>query len=184
MNPGLKIKSLYIIVALLLMINAATLGFVWYTTFNLRVNPPLNPPRQDNGKSFLAEELGFTGEQSQKFEALKKEHHEGFEKIMNQTKDLKDQLFECIKTGDDAKAKEIAAKLSDINKSTELMTYEHFKEIRKICSEEQKVKFDRILKDLVRGLETQSPPLNGMQQGQRPPRGDRPPHPEDRPPGR
>ena len=100
MNPGLKIKSLYIIVGLLLLINIATLGFIWYTSFNLRGRPPLNPPRQDSSKSFLAEELGFTGEQSQKFEALKKEHHQSVEKIMGQTKELKDQLFDCIKTGD------------------------------------------------------------------------------------
>jgi Spy/CpxP family protein refolding chaperone len=184
MNPGLKIKSLYIIVGLLLMINVATLGFIWYTSFKLRVEPPLNPPRQDSSNSFLADELGFTGEQSQKFEALKKEHRQGVQNIMQQTKELKDQLFECIKTGDDAKAKELAEKLSENNKAMELLTYEHFKEVRKICNDEQKVKFDKILIELVRGLEAQSPPPNGHPPGERPPQGDRPPPPGDRPPGR
>jgi mevalonate kinase len=178
MNPGLKIKSLYVIVGILLLINVATLGFIWYTSFELRVEPPLNPPRPDSSNSFLADELGFTGEQSQKFEALKKEHHQGVEKIMQQTKDLKDQLFDCIKTGDDTKAKEIATKLSDNNKSIELLTYEHFKEVRKICNDKQKEKFDKILVELVRGLEAQSPPP------MRPPRGNRPPGERPPPPGR
>jgi len=182
MNPGLKIKSLYILVGVLLLVNIATLGFIWYTSFKLRLEPPLNPPRPDSSNSFLADELGFTGEQSQKFDVLKKDHHQAVEKIMQQTKELKDQLFDCIKTGDDAKAKEMAAKLSDNNKAIELLTYEHFKEVRKICSDEQKVKFDKILIELVRGLETQSPPPNGPPPGERPPHGDRPPPPGDRPP--
>lgn len=180
MNPGLKIKSLYIITGLLLLINVATLGFIWYTSFKLRVEPPLNPPRPDSSNSFLADELRFTGEQAQKFESLKKEHRQGVQNIMLQTKGLKDQLFDCIKTGDDVKAKELAQKLSENNKAMELLTYEHFKEVRKICSDEQKVKFDKILIELVRGLEAQSPPP----QGERPPQGDRPPPPGDRPPGR
>lgn len=165
MNPGLKIKSLYILVGILLLINVVTLGFIWYTSVYVRMGPPMNPPGPEGKNSFLADELGFTGEQLNKFDILKKEHRQGVQNIMQQTKELKDQLFDCIKTGDDVKAKEIAGKLSENNKAMELLTYEHFKEVRAICNEDQKVKFDRILIELVRGLEAQSPP----------PRGDRPP---------
>lgn len=184
MNPGIKIKSLYILVGVLLLINIATLGFIWYTTVNVKAELEKHPPRPDNKGSFLADELGFTGEQLNRFDTLKREHHQGVQKIMEQTKELKDQLFECIKTGDDAKAKELAGKLSENNKAMELLTYEHFKEVRNICNENQKIKFDRILVDLVRGLEAQSPPPMGAPPpGDRRPPGDRPP-PGERPPGR
>ncbi len=144
MNPGIKIKSLYILVGVLLLINIATLGFIWYTTVKVKAELGIHPPRPDKNNSFLADELGLTGEQLNKFDTLKKEHHEGVQKIMTQTKELKDELFECIKKGDDAKAKDLAEKLSENNKAMELLTYEHFKEVRSICNEEQKVKFDRI----------------------------------------
>lgn len=184
MNPGLKIKSLYILVGVLLLINIATLGFIWYTTVNVKAELERHPPRPDNNNSFLADELGLTGEQLNKFDTLKSEHHQGVQKIMGQTKELKDQLFECIKTGDDAKAKELAGKLSENNKAMELLTYEHFKEVRNICNENQKIKFDRILVELVRGLEAQSPPPMGAPPpGDRRPPSDRPP-PGERPPGR
>jgi hypothetical protein len=184
MNPGLKIKSLYILVGVLLLINIATLGFIWYTTIKIKTEQEMRPPRPDNKGSFLADELGFTGEQLNKFDTLRKEHHQRVQKIIREAKELKDQLFDCIKTEDDAKAKEFAGKLSENNKAMELLTYEHFKEVRKICKEEQKVKFDRILIELVRGLEAQSPPPMGAPppEDRRPP-GDRPP-PGERPPGR
>jgi len=178
MNPGLKIKSLYILVGVLLLINIATLGFIWYTTIKNRPGQPFNPPRPDNKGSFLANELGFTGEQSQKFEVLKTEHRRGVENILGQAKEFKDGLFDCIKTGDDVKAKEFAGKIAENQRTLDLLTYEHFKEVRKICNNEQKDKFDRILKELIRGIDAQAPPPNG------PPPEDRPPPPGDRPPRR
>lgn len=183
MNPGLKIKSLYILVGVLLLVNVATLGFIWYTTIKVRTEQVI-PPGPENEKSGLASELNFSKEQIQKFEVLKKEHHTGVENVLVQTKELKDQLFDCIKTGDDAKAKELATKIADNNKTLELLTYEHFKEVRKICNDEQKEKFDRILKQLVRGIELQNPPGNRPPPGDRPPRGDRPPPGEEPPPRR
>ena len=178
MNPGIKIKSLYILVGVLLFINIATLGFIWYTTIKVKTEQEMHPPRPDKNNSFLSDELGFTGEQSQKFEVLKTEHRRGVENILGQTKELKDGLFDCIKTGDEAKAKEIAGKIAENQRALDLLTYEHFKEVRKICNNEQKNKFDRILKELIRGIDAQAPPPNG------PPPGNRPPPPGDRPPRR
>ncbi len=186
MNPSIKIKSLYILVGVLVLINTATLGFMWYT--KARTEQDVRPPRPESRNSFLVDELGLTGEQLNRFDTLKKKHHKEVLKITQQTKELKDGLFECIKTGDDAKAKEFAGRLAENNKAMELLTYEHFKEVRGICNEEQKVKFDRILIELVRGLEAQSPPpLNAPPPedrrlpGDRPPPGERQP-PEDGPP--
>jgi len=184
MNPGLKIKSLYILVGVLLLVNVATLGFIWYTSFKLRAEPPLNPPRPENKSSFLAEELGFSGEQSQKFDSLRNYHHQSVETIMEQTRKLKDELFNCIKTGGDAKAKEIATKLSENNKAIEMLTYEHFKEVRKICNDQQKEKFDKILIELVRGIEIQKAPPNGPPPREKLPQGDWSPPPGERPPRR
>ena len=177
MNPGLKIKSLYIIVGVLLLINIATLGFIWYTGLQSRIGPPRIPPMQDGKNSFLANELGFTKEQAESFDSLKNEHRRGMEKILGQTKEFKDQLFECIKTGDDARAKVLSEKIADNQKATELLTYEHFKDIRKICNEQQREKFDRILKELVRGIGVQGPPGDGRQPDGPPPEG---PPPERR----
>jgi protein CpxP len=183
MNPGLKIKSLYILVGILLLINVATMSFIWYT--KIITEQQINPPRPDNNRSFLADELGFTGEQSQKFEVLKQEHRRGVEIILSETKELKDKLFDCIKTGNDSKAKELSGKIAEKQSALEILTYEHFKEVRKVCNDEQKVKFDKILVELIRGLETKSPPPNGAPppEDRRPP-GDRPPPPDGRPPGK
>lgn len=178
MNPGTKIKSLYILVGILLIINFGTLAFVWFAAGKLRSEFEVHPPNPENGSSFLANELGLTGAQLEKFDTLKKGHRLMVQNIMLKTKELKDELFECIKTGNDSRAREIARMLSANNEAMEMLTYEHFKEVRQICNDEQKVKFDKILAELVRGLEAQSHPPFGL-----PPRDDKRP-PEDRPPHR
>ena len=62
-------KFLKVVIIILLLINLATLGFMW-----TRKGPPMGPPPHRDLVEFLSRELNLSQEQKEKFETLKNEH--------------------------------------------------------------------------------------------------------------
>jgi periplasmic protein CpxP/Spy len=173
MEPTTKNKVLYIVLAVLVLLNIISLGSMWFMKCRDRVPsfvPGMHPqfgmqqqhqgmqPFMD-GKMFLAEELKFTPEQNEKFAKLRDEHFTSSRKLIEEMHKSMDDMMELLKTKDgDAKAEEYAAKTSAIQKELQLSAYKHFKSVRDICDDKQKEKFDSILKDVTKMMAPQGPP--------------------------
>jgi periplasmic protein CpxP/Spy len=175
MEPTAKNKVLYIILALLVILNVVSLGSMWLMKCRdrhpmgpmgpgmqhqqgMQPHHPGMPPMMD-GKMFLSEELKFTPEQNEKFAKLRDEHFTSSRKLMEEMHKSMDDMMEQVKTKDgDAKAEEYAVKSSGIQKELQLLAYKHFKSIREICDDKQKEKFDSILKDVTKMMAPQGPP--------------------------
>lgn len=178
MEPTTKNKVLYIVLAVLVLLNVVSLGSMWFMKCRERVHPPFgpggpgmhppygmqqqHPPGMQpfmNGKMFLAEELKFTPEQNEKFTKLRDEHFTSSRKLIDDMHKSMDDMMEQLKTKDgDAKAEEYALKTSGIQKELQLSAYKHFKSIREICDDKQKEKFDVLLKDITKMMAPQGPP--------------------------
>ena len=171
---------LYIFLVFLILVN----GFFLYNYLGTGNN---DVPNEPNGPShFLVKELGFDDTQSEKLQELGKKHHHRMRNLEEELRGLKDELFKGLSDTSlrDVNIDSIATLIGEKEAVKDLEVYRHFNEVQKLCNENQKEKFSKIIKDaLWRGAREQGPPPNGRPEGNRPPHpdgpnGDRPPRPE------
>jgi periplasmic protein CpxP/Spy len=167
MNSASKNKMLISLVVLLLIANTATIAYFWIN----RSKEPGNPKERPN--EYLVRELKFDSSQQEQLEALVKKHRETVERLRQQVRSAKDSFFSLVHEplANDSVKKAAAASVSRITEQIDLITLDHFQQIRKICNTEQQKRFDEIIQEVIRRMGTARPPRD--QHG--------PPHGEDRP---
>jgi Spy/CpxP family protein refolding chaperone len=170
-----NIKFLKSILLVLLLVNVATISFLWFT------KPP-KPNLQGSAKGFFAKELSFSAKQEQQFETLQTAFQEQREDLRHEVKDKYDIYFDLLQNPkvDSLTVKKTVSEIIRIKEKEELALFYHFQKVRAICDATQKQKFDKIVKDAAQMMGPRP------QEGQRPPpprrEGDvRPPPPP--PPG-
>lgn len=137
-----KNTLLYILVAFLVVMN----GFFMIKIFSDK------PPRRPNPGKFIAKELRFDEGQMKDFNKLNDMHHDEMRKISREIKELKDQLFDHISktTTDKAKVNDLARRIGEKERQKDIKTFYHFKEVQKICTDEQRTRFNRIVQEGLR----------------------------------
>ena len=167
-----KNKILVWAVIFLMIANVAVLATIWVMHNKQR-------PQRGTPADYLVKELGLNDEQENKLQALAKEHHEQSEKIKQQIKAARHDLFKLLQQPDvNDSAKKIAAdNVARKLEQLDLLTFDHFKQVRAICTPQQQKKFDEIIEDVLRMIATGQP---GPPQGndRLPPPGDHMPPPE------
>lgn len=181
MTTGTKNKLLPWLVALLLVANAATITIFWLNR-GKRTPEPKGSPRE-----FLSKELSFDTKQQAQLETLVTEHRSAAEKIRPEIRKAKEAFFELIKQPGVSDSDRLAAAktVSAQTEALDILTFDHFKKIRALCTPGQQQKFDAIIHDVIRMLGQQRPPMRpgGGMQGPPPPgegpEGQRPPPPTE-----
>ena len=147
-------KLLWVTVISLLVLNFFTLAFIWFH------HPPGDhfPQRPPVGE-FLVHELNLNDNQVKLFDELKRAHHEKVEKIQKELHVMHDSYFDLLKSDnvDSTKVNSIADQMSALQKETELITFNHFKDVRNILTPEQKTKFDSVIDDVLRMMAPHPP---------------------------
>ncbi len=140
------------VIAILILANITTLVFYWVGHFRNQKN---NSP-----KEFLAKKLNFSDSQKKTYFDLAKEHNESAKKIREEIKINKELLFELLKSDTiaDSIRNNAALKVSLAIQSLDILTFEHFKKVRALCTEAQKPKFDELIQKMVHSV-------NNTQQG-------------------
>jgi len=168
-----RTKWLTILVVLLVALNIASL-----TTFWLLKDRRQGPPPPQNGVTdFLVKELGFDSAQKQRLEQLVETHRSTVMDIRRGHREAKDAFFALLKEPalTDSALAVAAAKADAPDQRLEMATFRHFQQVRALCNDAQKKKFDQIIQQVLR--------MNGPPGAQGPPPpGDRRPPPGDRPP--
>lgn len=165
----LNIKWLWFLGGLLLI----NLGLLLYLLFGNSAKRPI-PQRGQ----LLESMLNFDEEQNAQFETLKDAHHEVITKNNEKIKVLKNRLFTNIKNDEENDASATAERIGELTATIDLETRKHFKEVRALCNEEQKQKFDDFLKEVLAG----NRPMNAPNRLGPPPGGGRPGMEVGRPP--
>ncbi len=141
-------KYYHIIIALLIVLNIFSWRLWWE-------KPPL-PPRidqneteskkhRDRGMSRLYEELNLSDEQTKEFEKLRKEYFDTVFVINKDIDELRRDISPENLKSNDSIFKEMGAKKALLEKKT----FIHFNELREVCNEEQKIKFDTVHKRMM-----------------------------------
>ena len=155
MKNIVKIKLTNWLIVLLITANVATLTFFWVGHLkNERANSP---------KEFLANKLNFSEIQRDAYFELAKEHNEAAKIIREQVKFDKENLFSLLKSDAiiDSARNNAAARVSMSIQSLDILTFEHFKKVRTLCTAAQKPKFDELIQKMVNSV-------NSPQKGSRP----------------
>lgn len=169
MNYFDKNKILTAAVILLLVINIGILGLLWFDRkpgHDKRI-PPLenhHPPEGGTSnagpKDFIINELELSKDQISEYENLIEEHQSDMKKIREKIREKKEDLWNSFEknSNDTAEAKRLASEIGADQNETELITYRHFQKVKNICTEEQKKKLDKIIKEALRMMGPQHPP--------------------------
>lgn len=172
MSLQAKNKWLTILVVVLLALNAATLALFWIGKTREGNQPPPPPP----ATTYLVKELGLDTTQQNQLKALIDQHRKAAELLRVGIKNAKDSLFELVKhpeTSDSAK-RMLSAAASSRMAELDLLTLDHFRQIRALCNPEQQKKFDAIIHEVIGRMGPSRPP---------PPPSGGPGRPEGPPPG-
>lgn len=128
-----RTKLYKLIIAVLVIINAGMLIFF------LSRRPPHMPPKPGD----LVERLGIEGSNRELINKLAKEHHAEKRKLMDNGRELHDELFSKI--GTDQDVSNIQERIEANFAETERMTFEFFSEISKLCTPEQVVELKKTI---------------------------------------
>jgi Spy/CpxP family protein refolding chaperone len=146
MKNLLNSKIVSWLIALLVVANITTLAFFWIGHFkNQKENSP---------KEFLSKNLNFSKSQKNAYFILAKEHNESAKIIRDQIKNDKESLFQLLKsdTFNDSVRNDKALKVSMSIQALDILTFEHFRKVRAICTEEQKPQFDELIQKMVNAV--------------------------------
>ena len=173
-------------VILLLLCNIGLILTIW-----LKPAAQMGPGRE-SPRDFVIRNLKFSDDQVKRYDLLIKDHRQAMDRLGHEAMEYRQQLFANLKNENAAVNPDSLAQLAAKNqKEIELVTYGHFKEVRKICTDAQKPEFDRIIGDVIRKMngpghggppphDHQGPPPDGDHGGPPPPEDrDGPPPPPD-----
>ena len=185
MDQVLKNRMWGFIVGILVVANIATLAGFWY--IKLHSDKIVELPRgQASTKAFIVTQLGLNASQQQTYEQLVQQHRQNVGIIQEELRGAKDAFFNSVAHPETTQAQldALSSNIANYQKELDMLTYQHFKKVRALCNDEQKVKFDNIIKQVMRMMG----PAGGRPQGPPPPRGqggDFPPPPDGQgpPPG-
>jgi hypothetical protein len=158
-----KVKILSILVVVLLVINITTIAGAW-KLLNKVNNADANT---SSAKNFLITKLEFDEEQQAQFETLRKAYFEQIAGLLASIQNEKSNMYTLLKSNnpDTALTYMHIARIMQQEERLERNTFEHFRKVRALCSDEQKQHFDVIIDQVLRMIMKPKNPVI-MQQDQ------------------
>lgn len=157
----MKGKFTFWIILLLVIANVASISIFWFG----RIKDPERPMMPGGGpRDYVVKELGFNTEQQKKYTEMVKSHHENAQKFQDSIRQAKDALFSLLKDPavTEKTKQNAAAAISRQSENLDLLTFQHFQDVRNICTEDQKKKFDSIIHQVLAMMGRPKPPGNEM----------------------
>jgi hypothetical protein len=136
-----KTKVLTIAVIALFLINIVTLSF-------LSFNGPKNNDRKQP-KEIVIHKLGFDKNQITEYEILIKNHKTNINRLDNQIKNSKNKLYQQLNLPENKVVTDSILNSLNLYKSEiELVHFNHFLDIKKICKPEQLDNYNELTQEL------------------------------------
>jgi protein CpxP len=118
-----------------------------------RHHGPSGPPPPGHGgpRDMIIRELGFNDTQGKKFEELINQHRSGMRDLEKKGREIRENYFKLMASDSlDHKAKEgFEIAIAENQKNIEAITFDHFRQVRVLCTDEQKKKFDKMIGEIM-----------------------------------
>ena len=130
-------------IIILILLNLGTLTFLWISRPR-----PGQAAHRGRSEEFLIRELALTPKQQDEFGKLRDMHSEKLRMLQEQDRKLHDRFFDALflPATDTLALDIISDSISDIRKQMELLTFEHFSQLRQVLTERQKVRFHQVFR--------------------------------------
>jgi len=158
------------VIVFLLFLNVASIGFMWWKNLPNR----LDRRQESRASEYIIHELNLNAKQQIAYAALVKTHREQMKDADRDLMKTKDAFFDLLKD-DNIDSSTVLSAVAYIGKAEErnnLITLQHFQQLKAICNEEQKKKLCSVLKGILGRMQNHPPHHNRER-----PDADRPPPP-------
>ena len=148
-----KTKLLTISVIGLLLLNFATLGFLFLNGSRGHKHPFDGPPHGgQNPKEIVIEKLHFDANQRKEYDKIIQWHHGEIERLDKNIREAKNELYSQLsKDQVNVKAKDSLITVINANqKQIEETHFKHFTDIKKLCHPNQLENFNNLTEELSR----------------------------------
>ncbi len=156
-----KSKILIAIIGILLIANIALVSF-----FLLKKDERKHGKRMDRKTvigNFLKKEIGFNDAQMQQYDSMSTWHSKYMKTMFETNRNSKDKQFKELTTANfsDSVMNTIADQSAASQKALELQMFNHLKQVRALCTQEQLPKFDSLFVKVLnkRGQDRRKPGL-------------------------
>jgi Spy/CpxP family protein refolding chaperone len=169
-------------IVLLLLLNTATLVTVWITgrhhgrgefmgrRFDRERGKGMGMG-EDGPLHFLEKRLELSPEQTAQFKPLMEAHFKAIHELMDSIHRQKEAMLDLINSPQDPKAMALAKNIGELQTRLDISTFNHFAKLHSLCTDKQKEKFDRIVREM---LARRDHPMPGGHEGPPPPPDDGP----------
>lgn len=148
MNTNKKNKSLISIIIFLLITNIAML--IFFVILNKPEEAKIENVEQGRFSTSLQEDVGFSKEQFDEYQALRKDHFEKMRPLFNDLRNTKFQFYDLLHAPfRETVVSESAEQIGEKQQQLDLQMFRYFESLRKICRQEQLPKFDTAVKQLI-----------------------------------
>ena len=149
MENNKKTKSLISIIIFLLITNVAML--VFFVFFNGPAHKYSSNENQSRFSKSLQKDVGFTKEQLDQYQVLRKAQFEKVRPLFNEVRNAKFGLYDLLYTEpvSDSVINNRAELIGTKQQQLDIQMFKHFERARKICTQEQLPKFDTAVKKLI-----------------------------------
>ncbi len=162
-----------VVIVLLVLLNVITLTILWLgCPTRLRTETPLPAQERQRLQHLLRDELGFDQRQIDQFQRLQKAHRDQVRVLQDEIQQLKKQMFDAVLCDNPQPTLSDSLLILTQEKQAEIerLTFQHFVDLKKLCSPEQQDKLQLLIHDMFR---RQPPPPRG-EPPLSPPEGERP----------
>ena len=144
-------KILYAFLIIMLIIN----GVLLYMIIDKKLNK--GPSK---GQNFITEELNFSESQTADFLSLDREHRKRMMQMDKELRDLRELLFNSFDK-ENVSIDSITMKMGDLEEQKQGELFSFFRDVRKLCNDNQVKKFDKIIQDVLRKRGPKGPREHG-----------------------
>lgn len=133
-------KNTKIIIALLLVSNLILIGFLYF-----------GKPKNNHGKppmKMIIKRLDFNKSQKEEFKKLIEIHRDNIQSTHRRITKTKNEVYKGLKTESPMLNDSLLQVITKGVKEIEVLHFNHFKDIKNLCNETQKVEFNNLADEL------------------------------------
>jgi periplasmic protein CpxP/Spy len=150
MTRGRSLATWTIVV--LVALNLSTIGMIWMREMRPPAGPPGdNRPDEQAVVRFLQSELALSDDQVRQYQQLRQRHAQEIQRLREEIGELKRQQLKAqldMDIPDMERATQAARRIADNQFELELLTFQHFAELRTLIGHEQVEKLRSLLLEL------------------------------------
>jgi len=142
-------KTLLLLIAILLVSNISLL--LYFLVFNKHEKIENRGRPREAIVDFMKKEIGFNEEQSNQFKKLHEAHVDSMKLLSENVRKAKLEYFGLLRQEKitDSAIRAAAARLSMDQAAFESHNFYHFREVRSLCNDSQKVKLDTMVNRMI-----------------------------------